>query len=119
MSGFIDASLELVGPDGAVVADAQDTIGLDPVVHYTIPQDGEYTARVFLVGYLGGPEAVYRLTLGDVPYPTALFPPGGQRGGTVELSAFGPNVPPGAHVFVRRTGRPAAGDLARAAGLSA
>jgi len=91
--GFIDTSLELLGPDGSVVADAQDTVGLDPIIEYTVPQDGEYATRVFLVGYLGGPEAVYRLTLGEVAYPTALFPAGGKRGAAIELTASGVNVP--------------------------
>ncbi len=91
--GFIDVSLELLGPDGALVADAQDTVGLDPVIEYTAERDGDYTARVFLVGYLGCPEAVYRLALGETQFATALDPPGGQRGQTVSLNFTGPGVP--------------------------
>ncbi|MBL8828215.1 MAG: PPC domain-containing protein, partial [Planctomycetaceae bacterium] len=93
--GYLDFSLEVLGPDGAVVAEAQDTFGLDPVVNFTAPTTGEYTAKVFLVGYLGCPEAVYRLTLGSVAYPTAVFPPGGKRGAATSLLVTGPNVPAG------------------------
>lgn len=94
-SGFADASLELLDESGAVVAEDGDTLGYDPLIHYTIPRDGWYTARVSGMGYKGFPQFVYRMTVGEVPYPTAVFPPGGRRGEAVEVEFTGPNVPPG------------------------
>src|SRR5207248_2354123 len=37
--------------------------------------------------------AVYRLTLGEVPYPAAVFPAGARRGKEVEVEFSGFNVP--------------------------
>src|SRR5207249_1627 len=39
--------------------------------------------------------AVYRLTIGEVPYPTSLFPAGGRRGDSVSVEIDGANVAAG------------------------
>lgn len=93
--GFLDTSLELLDASGKIVATAEDTLGLDPVLYVTLPADGEYVVSVKSLSFIGGPEAVYRLTLGEVPYPTAIFPAGGKRGEIVEVEFSGPNVPAG------------------------
>lgn len=92
-SGIADANLEILDERGRVLAEAGDTLGLDPLVEFVAPSDGEYVARVGLVEYQGFPQAVYRLALGDIPFATAVFPPGGQRGATTDVQFFGPNVP--------------------------
>jgi hypothetical protein len=43
-TGFVDAGLELLDSAGRVVADAEDSLGLDPLVHFAVPADGFYTA---------------------------------------------------------------------------
>jgi len=91
--GIVDAQLELVDGRGKVVAEAQDTLGLDPVIDYVIPADGEYVIRVQLMGYRGYPQAVYRLVLGETPVPFAPFPAGLRRGESTSLRVFGWNVP--------------------------
>lgn len=93
--GYVDAHLELLDERGRVAAEAGDTLGLDPQLEYVAPADGRYVARVTLEGYAGFPQAVYRLVLGEVPLATSVFPPGGQRGTSVEVELAGPNVPPG------------------------
>lgn len=93
--GFLDTSLEVLSESGQVLAAAEDTIGLDPLVHYTLPADGAYIVRIKAVAYQGAPSAVYRLTLGELPYVTSVFPSGGKRGETVEVELSGPNIPPG------------------------
>jgi len=93
--GYADASLQITDEKGKVLAEADDTIGLDPLIEFVAPDDGKYIARVQLSGYRGFPEAIYRLTLGEVPVVTSVFPPGGRRGTTVDVEFFGPNVPPG------------------------
>ena len=90
--GYLDTSLELTDSAGKIVATAEDTLGLDPALEYAIPADGIYTVRVKSLGFEGSQSAVYRLTLGDVPYPTAVFPAGGQRGKQVELRFTGLNM---------------------------
>src|SRR6185436_4775080 len=89
---FTDAALELLDAEGRVIADAADVLGLDPLVEAVIPEDGAYLARVKLVNYQGFPEAVYRLTIGEVPFPTAAMPVAVQKGTTAEISISGPNV---------------------------
>jgi len=93
--GFFDASLELLDAQGRVLAESGDALGFDPLIQHVIPADGEYVVRVSGLAYKGFPQAVYRLTLGEVPYPIATFPPGGRFGETVDVEVLGPNVPPG------------------------
>jgi len=93
--GFVDADLQVLDSQGKVVAEAQDTIGLDPLVEFMATTDGTFIARVQHVAYRGFPQAVYRLTVGEVPIPVAMFPPGGRRGTTVDVEFNGPNIPPG------------------------
>jgi hypothetical protein len=91
--GYLDTSLELTDSTGKIVATAEDTFGLDPAIEYVVPADGEYVVRVKSLGYEGAASAVYRLTLGDVPYPAAAFPAGGQRGKATDVQLLGLNLP--------------------------
>lgn len=91
--GFLDTSLELQDQQGTVLASAEDSIGLDPLIQFELPADGRYTVVVRSLSFQGFPQAVYRLTLGEVPYPTGVFPAGGRRGESVDVRVFGPNVP--------------------------
>ena len=93
--GFLDTSLELLNAQGQILAAAEDTVGLDPVINLKLPADGAYIVRVKAVAYAGARSAVYRLTLGEVPYVTSLFPSGSQRGQTIAVELNGPNVPAG------------------------
>jgi hypothetical protein len=93
--GFADASLQILDERGQMVAEGGDTLGLDPQIEFVAPMDGLYVARVFLDGFEGFPQAVYRLVLGEVALATSVFPPGGQRGKTVEVELHGPNIKPG------------------------
>ena len=93
-NGYLDASLELLDAKGKVLASAEDTLGLDPVIEHVIPADGRYTIRVQALGFDGAPGAVYRLTVGDVPFPATVFPAGARRGSTIEVEVSGFNVPP-------------------------
>lgn len=96
--GFVDAELAVLDDAGRVLAEAQDSLGLDPLVEFTPPADGTYTARVQHVQFRGYPQAVYRLTIGELAVPTSVFPPGGRRGEEIEVTVAGPNVPPGTKV---------------------
>ena len=93
--GIADFSLELLDAAGRTLAAAEDTIGFDPLVEHELPSDGDYFVRVQLLNYQGFPEACYRLTVGEVPYPIAVFPPGYRRGTPTEVELIGPNIPAG------------------------
>lgn len=98
--GIADFSLELLDAEGRTLAAAEDTIGFDPLVEHTFAADGDYFVRVQLLNYGGFPEAVYRLTLGDVPYAVGAFPAGVRRGAATEVELIGPNIAPGVKVTV-------------------
>ncbi|MCI0681844.1 MAG: PPC domain-containing protein [Gemmataceae bacterium] len=91
--GWVDASLELLDDQGKVLAAADDTLGLDPVLVHQFTQDGRYTVRVQSLAYQGSAGSVYRLTLGDVPIPAAVFPAGGRRGTAFDAAWHGFNLP--------------------------
>ena len=93
--GITDAELTIVDPQGRVVAEAQDTLSLDPLVEFTPAADGQYLVKVQLNSFRGFPQAVYRLTIGEVPVVTSVFPPGGKRGEKVSVELRGPNIPNG------------------------
>ena len=93
--GYLDTNLELIDASGRTLAADEDSLGLDPLLQVKIPADGAYTLIVRSLGFKGSHNAVYRLTLGEVPYPTAIFPAGGRRGETIEVEVSGPNVPAG------------------------
>ncbi len=97
-SGIADFSLELLDSRGRTLASAEDTVGFDPLIEYTLPSDGDYYVRVQLLNYGGFAEAVYRLTLGDVPYAVSAFPAGYQRGKQPQIELTGPRVPPNTNV---------------------
>ena len=99
--GYLDVSLELLDAGSNIIATAADTLGLDPVVHCTLPADGNYTVVVKGLGYQGFPGAVYRMTVGEVPYPTAIFPAGGKRGEVVDVEVSGFNIAPGTRLKIQ------------------
>lgn len=96
--GFVDLDLRVLDASGRVVAEARDTLGLDPLLELRVPADGRYTAVVEHVLYRGYPQAVYRLLVTDSPVPTALFPAGTRQGDATTARLFGPLVPEGTTV---------------------
>ncbi|MFM9960190.1 MAG: PPC domain-containing protein [Planctomycetaceae bacterium] len=93
--GIADFSLELLDAEGRTLAAAEDTLGFDPLIEHTLPRDGDYFVRVTMLNFGGYPDAVYRLTLGEVPYLIGTFPSGLRRDSETEIELFGPNIPPG------------------------
>lgn len=78
----IDLILQVVLPNGIVVADNHDANGLDPRVHFTASTAGRYIVRLF--GFASQPnqdislqgcgECVYRLTMTTGPYAALAIP---------------------------------------------
>ncbi|MCC2672957.1 MAG: putative subtilase-type serine protease precursor, partial [Armatimonadetes bacterium] len=90
----LDASLTVYGPDGAVVASAEDTFGLDPALGFKAPKSGRYTAEVHHLAHLGQPQFVYRLTLAPGTLVEAVYPAGGRRGTSGGVSLVSPAYHP-------------------------
>jgi len=65
---------------------------LDPLIDWTAPTDGKYVVQVRDMLYRGSPSTVYRLSMGSLAYNTYLFPAGGKRGATTEVTVAGENM---------------------------
>lgn len=90
----LDSSLVVYGPDGAVVANAEDTFGLDPALGFKAPKSGHYVAEIHHLAHQGMPQFVYRLTLATGTLVEAVYPAGGRKGtsGAISVvsSTYGP-----------------------------
>ena len=88
----LDSSLMVLDANGKELARNEDAIGLDSLLFFTAPADGEFFVALRDFRYRGGNEYSYRLTAGPVPYVEALFPFGGARGKSVEVAINGRNL---------------------------
>lgn len=85
----LEAYLEILGPDGKLIAEGLAVGGMDPFVAFTAPADGVYTVRIRDINTGGLQHYVYRLTLSNRPRVQSTYPLGGRRGDTLELSLTG------------------------------
>jgi hypothetical protein len=65
----------------------------DPVLHYEIPADGEYTLEIKDAIYRGREDFVYRIAVGELPFVTGLYPLGGKAGEVTQVELSGWNLP--------------------------
>ncbi len=65
----------------------------DPVLHYAIPEDGEYILAIRDAIYRGREDFPYRITLGELPFVTSIFPLGGPAGAQTTVELKGWNLP--------------------------
>jgi hypothetical protein len=92
--GWFQAVLTLYDSSGKEVAYCDDyRFHPDPVLHYTVPQDGEYSVEIKDAIYRGREDFVYRIAIGELPYVTGIFPMGGAAGGKTSVEATGWNLP--------------------------
>jgi len=83
----IDSMLQLVTPNGTVVAENNDEQHLDPRVVFSAATDGVYIVRLFAfpstpgtnIAYAGGANCVYRLTLTTGPFLAHAIPLAAER----------------------------------------
>jgi hypothetical protein len=76
----------------------------DPVIFFEVPKDGEYVFTITDALYRGREDFVYRVTAGELPFVTSIFPMGGQVGKPAKVEVKGWNLdrpqlklpPPGA-----------------------
>ena len=92
--GWFQATLTLRDSAGKQVAYADHFyFHPDPVVHYLVPADGDYTLEIHDSLYRGREDFVYRVTVGELPYLTAVFPLGGRAGAHTSVALQGWNLP--------------------------
>ncbi|HUE14925.1 MAG TPA: hypothetical protein VMR25_12220, partial [Planctomycetaceae bacterium] len=102
----LSAVVELVSSDGSRLGYAREELRHDPMVDAVLPEDGTYFIKVHDFLFRGGPEYVYRLSAGVLPYIDYVMPPAGVAGTTGQFTLFGRNLPGGKPADVRVEGRP-------------
>lgn len=92
--GWFQAVIHLYDEQGTEVAFA-DSFGFrhDPVLLYEIPKDGKYVIEVHDSVYRGREDFGYRISIGEIPYITGLFPLGGRINESCNVDVKGWNLP--------------------------
>jgi hypothetical protein len=91
--GWFQPVLSLFDANGKEAAYADDyRFNPDPCLFYEVPQDGEYVLEIRDSLYRGREDFVYRITLGELPFITSLFPLGAQAGAPVKPEIKGWNL---------------------------
>ena len=79
--GWFQPVLVLCDSDGKELAYADDyRFNPDPVLLYQVPADGEYVFAIRDGLYRGREDFVYRISAGQLPFVTSIFPLGGPAG---------------------------------------
>ena len=91
--GWLQAVLRLHDANGREVAYADDfRFDPDPIIYFEVPEDGEYVLTINEALFRGRESFVYRITIGELPYLTSIFPLGGRVGEPVRIEAAGWNL---------------------------
>ena len=94
--GWFQAVLTLRDESGREVAAVDDyRFDPDPVLMYEVPADGAYELEVRDSIYRGRDDFVYRVSVGELPFVTEVFPLGGEAGVPTTASIAGWNLPTG------------------------
>ena len=104
----MDAILQVATPEGFVLAENHDDLGLDPRLAFTANRDGTYVVRLFAfpaapdttIAFRGGDDYVYRLTLTTGPFITHAIPLSVPRSAPGTAVVAGWNVPAGTELPV-------------------
>jgi hypothetical protein len=77
--GWVQPVLALYDSSGKEVAYNDDyRFKPDPTLFYEVPRDGEYALTIRDSLYRGREDFVYRITMGELPFITSVFPLGGR-----------------------------------------
>lgn len=92
--GWFQATLALYDDKGRELA-YDDDYGFDPdpVLHFKIPRDGEYAIEIKDALYRGRQDFVYRISVGELPFVTSIFPLGSPAGAQTTVRFSGWNLP--------------------------
>jgi len=92
--GWFQATLALYDAKGHELAYDDDfRFDPDPVLYYKIPADGQYVIEIKDSIYRGREDFVYRITVGELPFITGIFPLGGRAGERTAVDLTGWNLP--------------------------
>ena len=92
--GWFDACLTLSDSNGKQLKFAKDfRFDPDPMMIFPVEKDGEYLLDIHDILYRGRENFIYRLSIGELPRLTHIFPLGGQRNSNVTVELHGVNLP--------------------------
>ena len=92
--GWFQAAVSIYDSLGREVAFADHyRFHPDPVLFYEAPRAGEYVLQIRDSIYRGRDDFVYRITAGEVPFITDVFPLGGPAGAQTTIALSGWNLP--------------------------
>ena len=113
--GWFQPVLTLYDGNGKEVAYDDDyRFKPDPVIFFQVPKDGEYVCCITDAIFRGREDFVYRITVGELPFVTSIFPLGGRaaepltvamKGWNLQstrLTVPGKDAKPGIHSIVAR-----------------
>jgi ribosomal protein L40E len=91
--GWFQAVLRLHDSGGRELAYNDDfRFHPDPVLYFEVPEDGEYVLTINEALFRGRESFTYRITIGDLPFVTNIFPLGGRVGKPVKIEMEGWNL---------------------------
>ncbi len=92
--GWFQAAVALYDDQGRELAYADDyRFNPDPVLFFTLPEDGVYELEIRDAIYRGRQDFVYRIALGELPFVARVFPLGGTMGAETLATISGINLP--------------------------
>ncbi len=88
-----DATFILYDASGKELTRVRDCEGLDPVLDFTAPADGDYVVGLYDFIFAGGADYFYRLAVHSGPQVDFVFPPSGVPGSNGKYTVYGRNLP--------------------------
>jgi ribosomal protein L40E len=91
--GWFQAVLRLHDAKGRELAYNDDfRFNPDPVLFFEVPADGDYILTINEAIFRGRESFVYRITIGELPFVTSIFPLGARVGQPVKIEVSGWNL---------------------------
>lgn len=91
--GWFQPVIFLHDAEGKEVAFSDDyRFDPDPTLHYEVAKDGEYVLTITDAIFRGREDFVYRISLGEQPFVTSIFPLGGKVGKPAVVTMEGWNL---------------------------
>jgi hypothetical protein len=91
--GWCQAVLRLRDANGRELAYNDDfRFNPDPLIYFEVPEDGEYVLSINEALFRGRESFVYRITVGELPFVSSIFPLGARVGEPVKIEMEGWNL---------------------------
>jgi hypothetical protein len=92
--GWFEATATICDAKGHELAyDDRFRFRPDPLMHFSVPKSGDYCVEIHDSIYRGREDFIYRMTIGELPYVTDIFPLGGPAGAKTTIELTGWNLP--------------------------